>query len=98
MISSCKKGLNELIFLWVANPSHFDDDLTALVTDFGIARLVKGGDESANVKETISIYSTNGLLCGSVGYIAPGKYFSAKAGSLELYIITFSSCDYVLVL
>ena len=54
-----------------------DDDLTALVTDFGIARLVKGGDESANVKETISIYSTNGLLCGSVGYIAPGKYFSA---------------------
>ena len=76
MISSCKKGLNEVIFLWVANPSHFDDDLTALVTDFGIARLVKGGDESANVKETISIYSTDGLLCGSVGYIAPGKYFS----------------------
>lgn len=52
-----------------------DDDLTALVTDFGIARLVKGADESegASVDDSASYDSTDGLLCGSVGYIAPGK-------------------------
>ncbi|KAM4125702.1 hypothetical protein ACJW30_01G332100 [Castanea mollissima] len=54
-----------------------DDDLTALVIDFGSARLVKRGDESANVKETISIYSRNGLLCGSVEY-GLGKSASPK--------------------
>ncbi|KAM3714410.1 hypothetical protein ACB098_01G332300 [Castanea mollissima] len=54
-----------------------DDDLTTLVINFGIARLVKGGDESANVKETISIYSTNGLLYGFVEY-GLGKSASPK--------------------
>lgn len=51
-----------------------DHDMTALVTDFGIARLVKGADEiAANcVDESASYDSTDGLLCGSVGYIAPG--------------------------
>lgn len=50
-----------------------DEDMTALVTDFGIARLVKGGDdESESVNDSVSFSSTHGLLCGSVGYIAPG--------------------------
>ncbi|KAL2322146.1 hypothetical protein Fmac_026525 [Flemingia macrophylla] len=48
-----------------------DDDLTALVTDFGIARLVKGDN---NIPTSDSSFdSTHGLLCGSIGYIAPGS-------------------------
>lgn len=50
-----------------------DHDLTALVTDFGIARLVKGANEAAPVDDSASYDSTDGLLCGSVGYIAPGN-------------------------
>ncbi|KAL1548925.1 putative leucine-rich repeat receptor-like serine/threonine-protein kinase [Salvia divinorum] len=50
-----------------------DHDMTALVADFGIARLVKGADENAAncVDDSASYDSTHGLLCGSVGYIAP---------------------------
>ncbi|KAL0404257.1 UNVERIFIED_CONTAM: putative leucine-rich repeat receptor-like serine/threonine-protein kinase [Sesamum radiatum] len=48
-----------------------DDDMTALVTDFGIARLVKGAD--GFVDDSASYDSTDGLLCGSVGYIAPDQ-------------------------
>jgi hypothetical protein len=52
-----------------------DDDMTAVVADFGIARLVKDvgdsddlvGDGSADPCNSIT-----GLLQGSVGYIAPG--------------------------
>ncbi|PIN02100.1 Serine/threonine protein kinase [Handroanthus impetiginosus] len=71
-----------------------DDDMTALVTDFGIARLVKGADE---IDDSASYDSTDGLLCGSVGYIAPeygmGKNASPKGdvysfGVLLLEIIT----------
>jgi len=51
-----------------------DDDMNALVTDFGIAKLVKGGNEGAfSHGSDPSFSSTDGLLCGSVGYIAPGK-------------------------
>ncbi|XP_051131570.1 putative leucine-rich repeat receptor-like serine/threonine-protein kinase At2g24130 [Andrographis paniculata] len=71
-----------------------DDDMTALVTDFGIARLVKGADP---VDESGSYDSTDGLLCGSVGYIAPeygmGKHASTQGdvysyGVLILEIVT----------
>lgn len=57
-----------------------DDDMTALVTDFGIARLVKGGDESIPTNDSTSFSSADGLLCGSIGYIAPGMcfFFSRK--------------------
>jgi serine/threonine protein kinase len=54
-----------------------DDDMTALVTDFGISRLVKGSDhdQSVSAMDTMTFSSKEGLLCGSVGYIAPGKFF-----------------------
>ncbi|KAK6156635.1 hypothetical protein DH2020_010883 [Rehmannia glutinosa] len=74
-----------------------DDDMTALVTDFGIARLVKGADESGFGDDSASYDSTDGLLCGSVGYIAPeygmGKNASPQGdvysyGVLLLEIIT----------
>jgi serine/threonine protein kinase len=51
-----------------------DEDMTALVTDFGIARLIKGADDSNPTDDSVSFSSTDGLLCGSVGYIAPGMY------------------------
>lgn len=52
-----------------------DSDMTALVSDFGISRLVKGVDENVSINDSASFSSTDGLLCGSVGYIAPGIYF-----------------------
>jgi Leucine-rich repeat (LRR) protein len=53
-----------------------DDDMTAVVADFGIAQLVKDvGDGSGFGRDTGSgdpCNSITGLLQGSVGYIAPG--------------------------
>ncbi|KAM0843549.1 hypothetical protein ACQ4PT_057630 [Festuca glaucescens] len=48
-----------------------DDDMTAVVADFGIARLVKdiGDDEITGFADPCN--SIAGLLQGSVGYIAP---------------------------
>ncbi|KAJ0965750.1 hypothetical protein J5N97_026888 [Dioscorea zingiberensis] len=53
-----------------------DEDMTALVSDFGIARLMSGGADENNesIDSSSSCISTTGLLCGSVGYIAPGKH------------------------
>jgi hypothetical protein len=50
-----------------------DDDMMAVVADFGIARLVKdmGDDEITGFADPCS--SIAGLLQGSVGYIAPGN-------------------------
>ncbi|KAJ6362141.1 hypothetical protein OIU78_002530 [Salix suchowensis] len=50
-----------------------DEDMTALVTDFGISRLIKGAGDSNPTDDSVSFSSTDGLLCGSVGYIAPGS-------------------------
>ncbi|KAL2481096.1 putative leucine-rich repeat receptor-like serine/threonine-protein kinase [Abeliophyllum distichum] len=59
-----------------------DDDMTALVTDFGISRLVKVADDNISVNDSAaySFGSTDGLLCGSVGYIAP-EYGMGKRAS-----------------
>jgi len=52
-----------------------DEDMTALVTDFGIARLIKGADDSNSTDDSMFLSSSDhGLLCGSVGYIAPGMF------------------------
>ena len=60
-----------------------NDDMTALVSDFGIAKLVMtaGGGNGAAAEMG---NSTANLLCGSIGYIAPGTDFS-----LSLYLETF---------
>ncbi|CAI9783014.1 unnamed protein product [Fraxinus pennsylvanica] len=59
-----------------------DDDMTALVADFGISRLVKVADENVSVNDSAaySFGSTDGLVCGSVGYIAP-EYGMGKPAS-----------------
>ncbi|ONK72923.1 uncharacterized protein A4U43_C04F24960 [Asparagus officinalis] len=50
-----------------------DEDMTAIVSDFGIARLMQGdcNEGSGGNDSSASCISTNGLLHGSVGYIAP---------------------------
>ncbi|XP_059642876.1 putative leucine-rich repeat receptor-like serine/threonine-protein kinase At2g24130 [Cornus florida] len=52
-----------------------NDDLTALVSDFGISRLV-AGVENAGVVENMG-NSTANMLCGSIGYIAPEYGFGS---------------------
>ncbi|XP_068652681.1 putative leucine-rich repeat receptor-like serine/threonine-protein kinase At2g24130 [Aristolochia californica] len=56
-----------------------DDDMTALVSDFGIARLVKEGNGEV---DSSSYLSTEGLLCGSIGYIAPEYGMGKHASTL----------------
>ncbi|XP_048543891.1 putative leucine-rich repeat receptor-like serine/threonine-protein kinase At2g24130 [Triticum urartu] len=48
-----------------------DDDMTAIVADFGIAQLVKDMGDNDNAGFADPCNSTAGLLQGSVGYIAP---------------------------
>jgi serine/threonine protein kinase len=54
-----------------------NDDMTALVSDFGIARLViAGGGGGGNAGLENMGNSSANMLCGSIGYIAPGKHLS----------------------
>ncbi|XP_024931324.3 putative leucine-rich repeat receptor-like serine/threonine-protein kinase At2g24130 isoform X2 [Ziziphus jujuba] len=55
-----------------------NDDMTALVSDFGIARLVMtvGGNAAA---ENMGNSTVN--LCGSIGYIAPGYRFGTNTST-----------------
>ncbi|KAL3627081.1 hypothetical protein CASFOL_028444 [Castilleja foliolosa] len=65
-----------------------DDDMTALVTDFGIAKLMKGADGSGFADDSVSYQSTGGLLCGSVGYIAP-EYGMGRNASIKGDVYSF---------
>ncbi|EXB42923.1 Putative leucine-rich repeat receptor-like serine/threonine-protein kinase [Morus notabilis] len=66
-----------------------DEDMTALVTDFGIARLLNGRDESnAATYDSTSFSSADGLLWGSVGYIAP-EYGMGKRASTHGDVYSF---------
>lgn len=49
------------------------DDMTALVSDFGIARLMTPGVGSSAAVENMG-KSTANMLSGSIGYIAPGTF------------------------
>lgn len=50
-----------------------NDDMTALVSDFGLARLVMTvGAGNAGAIENMGNSITANMLCGSIGYIAPG--------------------------
>ncbi|XP_025012027.1 putative leucine-rich repeat receptor-like serine/threonine-protein kinase At2g24130 isoform X2 [Ricinus communis] len=58
-----------------------NDDMTALVSDFGIARLISTvGGGNAGLFENIG-NSTANLLCGSIGYIAPEYGFGSNAST-----------------
>ncbi|XP_021756793.1 putative leucine-rich repeat receptor-like serine/threonine-protein kinase At2g24130 [Chenopodium quinoa] len=65
-----------------------DDHMNALVTDFGIAKLVKEDDESLSVHDSASFNSTDELLCGSVGYIAP-EYGLGRRASTQGDVYSF---------
>lgn len=64
-----------------------NDDMTALVSDFGIARLVMTvGGGNAAVENMGNNSTTN--LCGSIGYIAPGtdSNFPQKKCQLDYWL------------
>nr|XP_011467009.1 PREDICTED: putative leucine-rich repeat receptor-like serine/threonine-protein kinase At2g24130 [Fragaria vesca subsp. vesca] len=60
-----------------------NDDMTALVSDFGIARLViaggAGGGNAAGLENMGN--STANILCGSIGYIAPEYGFGSSTST-----------------
>jgi len=58
-----------------------NDDMTALVSDFGISRLVMSIGGVADVGA-----STANMLCGSIGYIPPGTEASMQIASFLVVI------------
>ncbi|KAK7325317.1 hypothetical protein VNO77_29477 [Canavalia gladiata] len=58
-----------------------NDDMTALVSDFGIARLImSAGGPNAGAIDNMG-NSTANLLCGSIGYIAPEYGFGSNTST-----------------
>ncbi|KAI3455218.1 hypothetical protein Pfo_011881 [Paulownia fortunei] len=65
-----------------------NDDMTALVSDFGISRLVMTVDGgNGGVTENMS-NSTVNMLCGSIGYVAP-EYGSGSSTSTKGDVYSF---------
>ncbi|KAK9076788.1 hypothetical protein SSX86_005122 [Deinandra increscens subsp. villosa] len=60
-----------------------DDEMHAVLSDFGIAKFVK-----EEVETSPSVSSTDGLLCGSIGYIAP-EYGMGKRASSQGDVYSF---------
>ncbi|KAK1292821.1 putative leucine-rich repeat receptor-like serine/threonine-protein kinase [Acorus calamus] len=64
-----------------------NEDMTAMVSDFGIARLLMavgggGGGGSVTVADqNMGSSSTANMLCGSIGYIAPEYAFGSSAST-----------------
>ncbi|XP_076924715.1 putative leucine-rich repeat receptor-like serine/threonine-protein kinase At2g24130 [Bidens hawaiensis] len=59
-----------------------DDDMHAVLSDFGIAKLVKEEVEKIpTAGGSPSVSSTDGLLCGSIGYIPPEYGMGRRASS-----------------
>ncbi|KAK1267840.1 putative leucine-rich repeat receptor-like serine/threonine-protein kinase [Acorus gramineus] len=66
-----------------------NEDMTAMVSDFGIARLLMavggggGGGGSVTVADQTNMgsSSTANMLCGSIGYIAPEYAFGSSAST-----------------
>ncbi|MQM13820.1 hypothetical protein Taro_046743 [Colocasia esculenta] len=59
-----------------------NDDMTALVSDFGISRLTMtaGGGGSVVAADDVGSSTVN-MLCGSIGYIAPEYGFGSSAST-----------------
>ncbi|KAG8388215.1 hypothetical protein BUALT_Bualt02G0102500 [Buddleja alternifolia] len=57
-----------------------NDDTIALVSDFGIARLINVGAGNSGVIENTG-YSSVNMLCGSIGYIAPEYGFGSNTST-----------------
>ncbi|KAL7592341.1 hypothetical protein Lser_V15G33291 [Lactuca serriola] len=67
-----------------------DDDMNAILSDFGIAKLVKEDHEKIPMAagEPPSVSSTDGLLCGSIGYIPP-EYGMGRRASTQGDVYSF---------
>ncbi|XP_012856188.1 PREDICTED: putative leucine-rich repeat receptor-like serine/threonine-protein kinase At2g24130 [Erythranthe guttata] len=64
-----------------------NDDMTALVSDFGISRLIMTVESNGGVIENTG-NSTANMLCGSIGYIAP-EYGSGSSSSTKGDVYSF---------
>ncbi|KAL0903507.1 hypothetical protein M5K25_027893 [Dendrobium thyrsiflorum] len=64
-----------------------NEDMTALVSDFGISRLVMTVAEENPVSENTT-NSTANLLCGSIGYVAP-EYGYGRSASTKGDVYSF---------
>ncbi|KAG6502363.1 putative leucine-rich repeat receptor-like serine/threonine-protein kinase At2g24130 isoform X1 [Zingiber officinale] len=65
-----------------------NDDMTALVSDFGIARLVMTAEEGSAEAATATANSTANFLHGSIGYVAP-EYGYGRSASTKGDVYSF---------